>query len=53
MRIVVVEDNEVYRNELINCLEQEEQDIMPIYEAVLKAAPDYDMDYILSLLEEQ
>lgn len=34
-------------------LEQEEQDIMPIYEAVLKAAPDYDMDYILSLLEEQ
>ncbi len=34
-------------------LEQEEQDIMPIYEAVLKAAPDYDMDYILSLLEER
>lgn len=27
MRIVVVEDNEVYRNELLNCLEQEEQDI--------------------------
>ena len=34
-------------------LEQEESDIMPVYEAVLKAAPDYDMDYILSLLEER
>lgn len=34
-------------------LEQEESDIMPVYEAVLKAAPDYDIDYILSLLEER
>lgn len=27
MRIVVVEDNELYRDELLQCLEQEESDI--------------------------
>ena len=27
MRIVVVEDNELYKNELLQCLEQEESDI--------------------------
>lgn len=27
MRIVVVEDNELYRDELLECLEQEESDI--------------------------
>ena len=27
MRIIVIEDNELYKNELLQCLEQEESDI--------------------------
>ena len=27
MRIIVIEDNELYKNELLRCLEQEESDI--------------------------
>ena len=34
MRIVVVEDNELYRDELLQCLEQEESDIEIIGSAV-------------------
>ena len=35
MRIVVVEDNELYRDELLQCLEQEESDIEIIGSAAL------------------
>ena len=36
MRIVVVEDNELYRDELLQCLEQEESDIEIIGSALME-----------------
>ncbi len=34
MRIIVIEDNELYKNELLQCLEQEESDIEIVGECV-------------------
>lgn len=38
-------------SEIASDLEQDEAEIRPIYEAVLKAAPDYDVDHIIGMLD--
>ena len=41
MRIIVIEDNELYKNELLQCLEQEESDIEIVGSASNGARQDF------------
>ena len=38
-------------SEIASDLEQDENEIRPIYDAVLNSAPDYDVDHVIELLD--